>query len=178
MGAATGWRCALTGTALSGSTLCLGPWPALVQAECSLCGTMPGRCGVDFQVLGAFIILQHSPSAQHFPGWFWSLRVSKLGCDGLNPGVRLMLRGLHPVCPTAGGEQCGVGGPWDQTCASSSPYSHPAPSVPQLQVASGQCHLSPHPLPGLMSLPWASVPYIPTSDCIFLHCMRFKSTPP
>lgn len=103
--------------------------------------TASGRCGMDFQAVGGLC-------SAVFPGWSifpWLVSVVEgvLGCDGVNPGVRVMLRGLYPICPAAGREHCGVTGPWDQTQASSSPRSHPVPAVPHLQAAplSVTCHL-------------------------------------
>lgn len=81
--------------------------------------TASGRCGMDFQAVGGLC-------SAVFPGWSifpWLVSVVEgvLACDGVNPGVRVMLRGLYPICPAAGREHCGVTGPWDQTQASSSP---------------------------------------------------------
>lgn len=120
----------------------LGSWPALLRAGCPPCGTVPSRRGVDFQTLGGFIILQCSQSAWYFPSLWRLLRVSKLDCDGVNPGESAMLRGLHPLCPMAGGEQCGVGG-------SPGPNPHPIFTLripcslcaPALAVLSVSCHL-------------------------------------
>lgn len=97
---------------------------------------MPGRREVDFQALGGFIILQCFQFAWYFPSLCQSLRVSELGGDRVNPGMRGMLRGLHPIFP-------GRVDPWDQTRTLFSPSSHPTPSAPQLWAApvSVSCHL-------------------------------------
>lgn len=128
--------------------------------------TASGRCGMDFQAVGGLC-------SAVFPGWSifpWLVSVVEgvLGCDGLKPGVRVMLRGLYPICPAAGREHCGGNGSLGPNPGFIFTPQPPCSCCATSPGSPSQCHLSPHPLPGLFSLPWSSVPYVPTSDCILL----------
>lgn len=127
----------------------LGPWPALLQAGCPLlCSTLPSRHRVDVQGLGGLIILQRSQSAQCFPSLCWC----KLGSVGVNAGMKAMLRGLHPGCLTAGGEQCGPWGSPEPNPSLISTLQPPCSLCPPAPGSSQQRPLSPHPLHSLLSL--------------------------
>lgn len=104
-------------------------------------------------MLGGFIILQCSQSAWYFPSLWRLLRVSKLGCDGVNPGESAMLS-----APWLEGNSVGWGGPQDQTHTPSSPYVYPAPSAPQHWQSSVSVVTSSIILRHQIAFSWSFVP--------------------